>query len=185
MKAIISNYLGLAYFLCGIALLLCSTHSPCLLSVLAVLISLPVIAVGSLHLLYKSFVSPFKVMRAKIMFALAGLVFLLIVGLNGRTLTDYEFSVRRDAMERFLGTVPITNGWLSSAKGQIGVPPQLADYFGVVEVNHTRGNHIQAVFEFKGGSALHHAFWYYDSRGDPPDARGYRRIGTCWYLASG
>lgn len=156
-----------------------------MLSVLAVFVLMPVLAMGSLHLLYKSFVSPFKVLQTKIIVAVAGLVFLALVGLNSRTLTDYEFQVHRGAMERFLGSIPVTNGWLSSAKGQIEVPSELADYVRFVDVNHANDNHLKAVFEFKGGLALHHVFWYYDSLGDPPDARGYRRLDACWYLASG
>ena len=187
MKTIENYFLGLSYVLCGIAVIFYFTYPGMvhLLSALVAIVLLLVAGAGSIYLLYQCSVTPFNTLRFKIIFTVIGLTFFLIILLNAQTFADYPFNSRRASMERFLSTVPVTNGWLSSAKGEIKVPAELADYVRFVDVNRSSSNHIQAVFDFWGGSALRHIFWYYDSQGDPPDARGYRRLDTCWYVASG
>ena len=143
MKEIVSKYLGLSYLFFGVSILLFFGFHGWVnvLSVCAMIVLAPTIVLGSIQLLYKCFVCPFSVMKSRVITSVIGFAFVFLILVNARFLMDFKFRSHRTSLESFLKEVPITNGWLSSTKGQVQVPPELLDDIQYIEVSRSSSNH--------------------------------------------
>ena len=179
-----SSLLGFCYFLIG-AVYTWALLYPTTDSLIAEAVCIPIVLallIGTIGLLWRclSLKKPALIIPASV-----GLVLFLIAMGSGGSLGRYEFDIRRSSMESFLQSVPVTDGWLSSANGQLEIPRHLKDFVFLIRVNRSSANHLKASFEYGGKLAMHHSFWYYDSQGAPPEAPHYKKLDACWYVASG